>query len=352
MKYVDCVEMVLDQVGEASKGPRWGSGGGEVARMSIASALGLKGDEATEAVYQAVADLTAIGMVESADSLFIRLTQLGRQAIAEGIRSAWLQIAEIFLEDDQQTYLAKAITLGERQRDSFAFMEHVDSQDIFDALDWGDATYRADGFARPLQAVGFVDVLATGAYVKVRPTYLGTVRGSEAEAAAAHTILNEVLADGETSNVEVKRRLDLDSNQGKAKLVRESLALATTRMSGRRFLLIGYDDDTLKFVESVSPKVTKERIEQILHAYTSPTPETRFWRLRENRGNAVLIELLRDPTLVPYRVSRDVGDLRVGEVKVRHGTASEEPTPQELDDLEQEGRRARSESSDLERRGA
>ena len=52
-------------------------------------------------------------------------------------------------------------------------MEHVDSQDIFGVLGWGDATHRADGLARPLEASGFVDVLATNAYVKVRPTYFG-----------------------------------------------------------------------------------------------------------------------------------------------------------------------------------
>lgn len=345
MKYVEWVERVLDYMGEASKGPGWGGGGGEVARMSIAGALGVQNDEATEAVYQATTDLMAIGLVESADNLFIRLTQLGRQAIAEGLRSAWPDITARFLETDQETFLAKAIELGERQREDFAFMEHVDSQDIFDDLGWGDGTHRADGLARPLESSGFVDVLATSAYIKVRPTYFGTVRGSEAEDAAARALLDGVLSEGETANAEVKLRVDLDSDEGKAKFIRECLALVTTRLSGRRFLVIGYDDRTLQFTESVDPKVTKERIEQILHAYTDPAPEARFWRLSVSGGDAVLVELVRDPARVPYRVKKEIGPLAVGDVRVRHGTASEEPTPRELEDLVAEGRRARDEST-------
>lgn len=47
-----------------------------------------------------------------------------------------------------------------------------------------------------------------------------------------------------TSNVEVKSRIDLGSAQGKAKLVKTILALATTRLSGRRFLILAFDNNT------------------------------------------------------------------------------------------------------------
>lgn len=138
----------------------------------------------------------------------------------------------------------------------------------------------------------------------------------------------------------MKRRLDLGTDEGKGKLVRHCLALATTRVSGRRFLVVGYEDATLAFAETPGPKVTKERVEQILHAYTDPTPDIRFRRLKVPGGEAVLIELVRDPARVPYRVSKAIGPLAVGDVYVRHGTSSEDPTARELRELEQEGRAA------------
>lgn len=69
----------------------------------------------------------------------------------------------------------------------------------------------------------------------------------------SHALLQEALAEGETTNVEVKERLDLDTDDGRAKYIRHSLALATTRLSGSRLLIVGFKDETLEFVGVQEP---------------------------------------------------------------------------------------------------
>jgi hypothetical protein len=83
-------------------------------------------------------------------------------------------------------------------------------------------------------------------------------------------------------------------------------------------------------------------LEQILNAYTDPIPEIRFRTVAWETGEVDVIEVLRDPTKVPYRVARSLGNvIEVGDIYVRHGTQVEQPTRGELSALEAEGRAAR-----------
>jgi len=73
-----------------------------------------------------------------------------------------------------------------------------------------------------------------------------------------------------------------------------------------------------------------------------PIPEIRYHTVVWETGEVGVIEVLRDPAKIPYRVARDLGNLiSVGEIYVRHGTQVEQPTPGELAALEAEGRAAR-----------
>jgi hypothetical protein len=289
-----------------------------------------------------VDDLAMLGLAERPDNLSVRLTQLGRRVAAVGIRQTWPEIGQMWLDAEQAQFLAKAVEMGERRTDGFAQMEMVDSAAVFEALGWPDATQREYGFTQPLEDTRFIAKrIATNAYVKVRPTYLGVVRVTEAEGIEGQQLLEKALGEGETTNVEIKQRLDLTTEDGKAKFVRHTLALATTKTSGRRFLIVGFDDRTREFFESPDPKITQERLEQVLHAYTDPTPTSRFRRIPVKEGEVVLFELLREPHKLPYRVTKDLGPLRAGDVYARHGSASEKPTDRELGDLEAEGADAR-----------
>jgi hypothetical protein len=124
--------------------------------------------------------------------------------------------------------------------------------------------------------------------------------------------------------------------------VRDILALATTKSSGQRFLIVGFDDQTQQFVQSVDPAITQNRLEQILNAYAAPVPQIRYHRVAWEQGEIGVIKVLRDPAKVPYRVTKTLAHISRGDVYVRHGSQVEPPTPAELAALEAEGQAAAS----------
>ncbi len=86
--------------------------------------------------------------------------------------------------------------------------------------------------------------------------------------------LRVLLAEGETSTVDIKRELHVDGVREKGEFIRDVLGLATTKASGHeRYLLVGFDDETSEFLTSVDAAITRERLEQIVNAYTDPKPE-------------------------------------------------------------------------------
>jgi len=194
--------------------------------------------------------------------------------------------------------------------------------------------------------VGLLGVNATlGDAIELYPTYKGVVRATEAEQAALRELVAGLLPDWETTTVEFKRELNLKRNKEKAELVRDVLALATTKASGRRWLVIGFDPKTHQFAQSVDPAITQDRLEQILAAYAAPPPEIHYQRVRWNGGDVGLLEVRRDPARIPYRVTKALAHIAAGNVYVRHGSQVEPPTPAELADLEAEGRAAQGASS-------
>lgn len=124
--------------------------------------------------------------------------------------------------------------------------------------------------------------------------------------------------------------------------MRDILALATTKSSGRKFFVIGFSDKTHEFAQSVDLAITQERLERILHAYTTPTPEILYRTVVWEDGTIGVIEVVRVSAKIPYRASKSLGgQTEAGKVYVRHGTHVEEPTAAELAALEAEGRVAR-----------
>jgi hypothetical protein len=344
VNYVEWVERIFERLGQAAANSEGFAGGGEIYPEGVAGELGVEGQAVSDAVWQAVDDLCALGWAERPDNLSARLTQLGRRVLEVGIRKTWPEISQQWLDAEQEQFLARSVQMAERPEEHFALMDRADAADVFESLGWPDGARRGYGLTQPLEDEGFIaERLATNAYVLVRPTYLGVVRATEAEGAQGQQLVAEVLAEGETTNVEIKQRLDLDTNAGKAKFIRHALALATTRASGKRFLVIGFHDRTRQFAGTPDAKITQERFEQLLHAYADPTPATRFRRISVRGGEAVVVEFLREPGKIPYRVRKDIAGLRPGDVFVRHGSASERPTPREMADLEAEGAVARGE---------
>jgi hypothetical protein len=90
-------------------------------------------------------------------------------------------------------------------------------------------------------------------------------------------------------------------------------------------------------------------MEQVLANLTHPVVTIRYEIVDHRLGKVGKLEAIRKPEKLPYRASEDIYDdkgkkrLEKEKVYVRHGSQTEAPTPDELQALEAEGRRARGE---------
>jgi hypothetical protein len=351
VKYVDWVQRVLQAAGELTRADAQARLIG-VAQEQVLGRLGGPSDPSLPAFHEspelsalgdAVVDLDRLGLVEpgSVRSRMVRLTQEGRRLAAQSLRSIWPQVFAIYLDDEQLTFLQQATALSEDRQAGYARVEWVPWQKIFDALGWRSDHARALDLAARLEEQRCLAHRADlGGGIDVYPTYVGIVRATEQVQTELQLLVAALLAEWETTNVEFKRQLDLATKADKAEFIRDILALATTKSSGERFLIVGFDDKTHQFLQSVGPAITQNQLEQLLNAYAAPAPEIRYHRVAWDQGEVGVIKVLRDPAKVPYRVNKTLAHISKGDVYVRHGSQVEPPTPAELAALEAEGRAA------------
>jgi predicted HTH transcriptional regulator len=149
--------------------------------------------------------------------------------------------------------------------------------------------------------------------------------------------------------VEFKRELHTGTADQKAEFVKDILGLANTKASGRRWLIIGFDDKTYNYHGPPNDaKITQNHIEHLLSAYTSPVVHVKYNVVNYRKGKVGKLEVFRDPAELPYTVAKSVGSkarggkrIETGQVFVRHGSQTEEPTPTELAALIDEAKRAK-----------
>jgi hypothetical protein len=124
------------------------------------------------------------------------------------------------------------------------------------------------------------------------------------------------------------------------------LALANTQVTGERHLVTGFDPKTHAFTTTADPRVTQDRIEDVLNEYTDPPTAVRYMTFiwTDGTGEVGLLQVRRDRMQAPYRVSRSLTgtsrSIRVGQVFVRHNSHVAEASPEEIADIEAEAKRA------------
>lgn len=303
------------------------------------------------ALWDAVEDLDAITVVNALNTFQILETENTRKIRAgAALSTVWPSFFTTFLEPEQRAFLDALVRLTEADHDEFADAQWATAAEVFAALGWSTSERadigRAHAIVNILESAGLIRKrVAMGSIgaVRARPTYRGVVLATQQVATEWQQRLAEMAEEWETTTVEYKREVKLDSPTQKGEFVKDILGLATTKASGRdRYLIIGYDNDTHAFAQSVNPGITQDRLEQILHQYADPMPEVRYSTVPMPGGGAAgVIEVRRESARVPYRVRRDIGRIAAGSVFVRHGSQTEPPTELELAALETEGERAR-----------
>lgn len=304
------------------------------------------------AVWTAIQDLDAITVVNALNVHQILETENTRKLRAgTALSTVWPSFFETFLEDEQREYLNALVHIAEEQHEDIADVQWTTATQVFKALGWSTSERadhsRALAIVNILSEAGMVRTqLTTGSIDAVRavPTYRGVVFATQQVATEWQQRLADMAAEWETTTVEYKREVKLGSAAQKGEFVKDMLGLATTKASGRdRFLVIGFDNDSHDFTQSVDAGITQDRIEQILHQYIEPMVDVRYFTVpMRGGGEAGVIEVRREAVKIPYRVRRDIGKLDAGNIFVRHGSQTEPPTELELEALVAEGERARS----------
>jgi hypothetical protein len=357
MDFVDWCTLILNKLIELSLAERdaWHTG---VSIDALAKALFgrdlymLLGTNEGQAIVDATWEMQQIGLVarKDKDGRWLEVTRIG-QEVAEDLTTLWEQICTKKLRPEQVELLLVINELSEQSTAAYAWLDYPTRQAIMSKTGWTDDN-RLWSVAKPLEKqLRFLAAYpAMNSDAGFRATYEGLVwttrRGLTLESRRIDTLLRE----WETTSVEFKRELYIDTADQKAEFVKDILGLANTQASGQRLLIIGFDEKTRSYYGAPHPGLNQNRVEQVLARLTSPVVEVKCEVVSYRSGDCGQIEVLREPKKLPYRVgeregSKDKGGKRLIEkdqIFVRHGSQTEEPTPDELRLIIEEGDRARS----------
>jgi hypothetical protein len=357
MDYIDWVEKVMSVVAQKWKGA---DGNAKLIGLQLSAIYDALGQSElvhehdyeltkfTQAVRDALKDLTSLGLLDDHYQIFFKVTSEGNKYPLATLSTCWPQIMKVYIDEDQESILRGISEIGQEFYDGFVCIRDLTGEQVFAHLGWAwdtNGTSKCYALAKQLSDMGLLTQRPYfGGHIDLIPKYTGIVRVTRKVDTDQIRLLKELIEDWETTNVDFKRELNLKNDKEKAEFVRDILGIANTKSSGRRFLVIGFDDDSRTFFKTVDPTNTQERMEQILHAYCDSYPNIKYYLVPWQTGEAGLIEIFREPEKLPFKVGKPLGGqkgIQQGEIFVRHGSHTEPPTERELQDLIGEASRAK-----------
>lgn len=304
------------------------------------------------AVINALQDLQSVDLVEhKRHSNSWKVAKLGRDLVND-LTPLWQKLCSISLEPQQEELLRVVNRLSPQlgQDGEHVWLEEINHERVLTELAWEEGMELLVAVSQELKQLGLIRPdMTMGPHIDFQATYPGLVwetrRGFTLEA----QVIDSLVAEWETTSVDFKRELHLHTASEKAEFIKDMLGLATTQASGRRWMIIGFDDKTRTYYGPPDPKVTENRIQQLMAEYTTPYLDVRY-EVVDYRGRQVgKIEVLRDRRKIPYQVAKSLGSkeerdkkrIEQGQIFVRHGSQTEAPTEHERLALQEEGDRAR-----------
>jgi len=254
---------------------------------------------------------------------------------------------------EQRELLELVNSMSPQQEGSYAWLDWVHEESLRPELGWDAEMLRV-----VIQEIRFpydYDYVLTRPFFNpgetitsdglgVRTTYQGIVLQTKRHLTVEAREIDKLVVEWETTSVDFKRELKIDTKDQKAEFVKDVLGLANTQASSERWLIVGFDDKSRAYHSPPDPNLKQERLEQILAVYVDPQLDIRYDMVEHYQGFVGKVQVVRDPTKLPYKVAKSVGDrkrVEKGQIFVRHGSLTEEPTPGELQAIRAEGERAR-----------
>lgn len=303
------------------------------------------GSDQRMAILHAGQDLEQLGLVApETDYYTIKLTDRGRGGATATLRTSWPTLFEqVLVDDEMRQFLRAAVAHSEVRSERFATMQNTTAKEVFEDLGWSWHLGHAIALTTSLESSHCLHAWPTmGGPVEMRVTYIGVVIGTQEQQSRDQQLLRELVEDWETTTVDFKRELALDRQDARLDFAHDVLTLANVQGRQRRALVIGFDPKTREPVMSADPTITQDQLEDIVNAYTTGSPPEMRWRtVPWHAIVAGLLEIVRDPTVVPYRTGGALREKYGDGVLTRRGTHSALADERELADLEDEAERAR-----------
>jgi len=306
----------------------------------------------SKGMFFAVQELRNAGLMENyaqRDYLWC-VSKAGRDYVKDKT-PLWWQICQEELDVEHEQVLHIVNQLSPKAAQDHAWLEMVNHEAIVAKLSETDTSRRLWSIAHELKQWCFVSGwFSIAGTVNLQSTYKGLVWETRRRFTVESKFIEALLAEWETTNVDFKRQLSLDTMDQKAEFVKDILSLVNTKASGRRWLIIGFDDKTHDYFGPPDSKITQNRIEQVLARYINPYVDVRYEVVEYRAGCVGKLEVLRDPKKLPYRVKEQMNrerkpPLMPDDIFVRHGSQVEKPTDAELLALQEESYHAKSTTS-------
>ena len=289
--------------------------------------------------YDALEAIGDAGLAEREGMLW-KVTTLGDQVLHDQT-NLWTDVCSTRLKPEQEQLLLAVNQLSPHTHGNHASLMEVHSGKLLNNLNWADADLLGV-VAQELHQYGMIHDRSTIGFLRVRSTYFGLVWETRRGYTKQSRFIDSLVRDWETVNVDHKQEIHLDTNDEKVELVKDVIALANVKVTAQRWLVIGFDDKTRKYHGPPDPAVTRNRIEQIVNMYTRPTVRVHYDVVPYRLGPVGLLEVLREPADLPYRVARGLrGEkrgMKEGQVFIRRNTQRAEANAEEVAALEAEAR--------------
>lgn len=154
--------------------------------------------------------------------------------------------------------------------------------------------------------------------------------------------LEELLKQSESAFLEFKEQVDLESNRGKAKFIKEVLALANSPISPS-YLLLGVQDKTKKItgIEDIAD----ERLQNIIAEWCRPPVDFDFHVIELQGKKVGILEIFGGDVLYTFSRSTSFEDtdgkfkpVTENQVFIRRGSTTDEATLPEIIEIAQRSR--------------
>jgi len=298
-------------------------------------------------MFDALGELEKVNLIESRSSSSLwKVTRLGRELIQDkDMTPLWQSICQERLGPEEEQLLKTVNRLSAHTEQDHAWLENINHEPILAELGWVNDVNSLVPLSQELEQTGLIGCIRyLGPRIQFQATYSGLVWKTRRGFTLMSKFIDELVAEWETTNVDFKRVLNVNTADEKAEFIKDVLSLVNTKTSGQRWMIIGFDDKTRTYYGPPDKSLTQNRFEQLLPVYTKPYVTVRYEVVDYREGQVGMLEILREPKKVPYSVAKSIGHkkrIEQDDVYVRHGSQVEKPTPLELQALHDEGDQAR-----------